>query len=115
MPSFTRSWRVDRAASVPVLTVLVTLALIVDYQPAQAIAPNFVNEIVAEGFTLPVQMVFAPDGRIFVAEKDGKIKIIAVGGTAPLATPLVTLPNVYTNQESGISGMMLAPDFNTSG
>ncbi len=63
---------------------------------------------VAGGLTSPTQMAIAPDGRIFVCEKAGKVRIIKNG--ALLATPFLTI-TVDSWVERGLIGITLDPDF----
>jgi glucose/arabinose dehydrogenase len=57
-------------------------------------------------------MAFAPDGRLFVTEQSGRVRVVRDG--APLATPFLTLP-VDATVERGLLGVAFAPDFETSG
>lgn len=59
----------------------------------------------------PTSMAKAPDGRIFVTEKAGKIKIVKNGAVLP--TPFLQLTVNQTN-ERGISSIAIDPDFNTN-
>ena len=53
-------------------------------------------------------MAFAPDGRLFVCQKGGAIRIIKNGSL--LATPFLTL-TVNEDGERGVSGICFDPDF----
>lgn len=82
---------------------------------AQAIVPpGFVNEVYASGFSLPVQMVFdSPTGRMFVAEKGGRVRV-HVGGTT-LATPVIDLTDeVHNAGDKGLLSIALDPNFATN-
>ncbi|TPG29729.1 PQQ-dependent sugar dehydrogenase [Mycolicibacterium hodleri] len=68
--------------------------------------------VVASGLDGPVDFQFLPDGRIVVAEKGGKIKIVEDGTVS--RRPLVRLP-VLTQGERGINGIAVDPDFATNG
>jgi glucose/arabinose dehydrogenase len=57
-------------------------------------------------------MSFAPDGRLFVCEQGGKLRVIKNG--ALLATPFVTL-SVNSSGERGLLGVAFDPDFATNG
>jgi len=63
----------------------------------------------ATGLSQPVALAFAPDGRLFVAEKEGDIRIVEPGGALREA-PFVHV-NVETLLESGLLGLCLDPDF----
>ena len=54
-------------------------------------------------------MAFAPDGRIFVAELGGRLRVIKNG--ALLATPFVTLNVAPGGGERGLAGVVLDPNF----
>lgn len=53
-------------------------------------------------------MTFAPDGRLFVSEKDGALRVIKNGQL--LATPFMTL-TVNTDNERGLMGIAFDPGF----
>ena len=44
---------------------------------AQTLPPGFREEIVFGGLTTPTAVEFASDGRVFVAEKSGRIKVFS--------------------------------------
>jgi glucose/arabinose dehydrogenase len=56
-------------------------------------------------------MEFAPDGRLFVTEKGGALRVISNGTL--LATPFLTL-NVNTDSERGLLGVTFDPNFATN-
>ena len=66
----------------------------------EALIPGVVNE--------PTSMEIAPDGRIFVTEQTGALRIFKDG--ALLATPFVTL-TVNSSGERGLLGVTFDPDF----
>ena len=51
---------------------------------------GFVDTQIASGLSAPTAMAFAPDGRLFVCEQGGALRVIKNGSL--LATPFVTLP-----------------------
>ena len=67
---------------------------------------------VARNLDVPWALAFAPDGRIFLTERPGRIRVIENG--ALLREPWATLP-VRSDGETGLMGIALAPDFQTSG
>ncbi len=81
---------------------------------------NFVNEPVVSGLDTPTAMVFVPDGRIFVTEKAGRVRVVKNG--ALLATPLIDIsgrdatPYGHVNDfiDHGLLGIALDPDFATN-
>src|SRR4051812_37681727 len=72
------------------------------------VLPGFTDSLVSGGVTRPVAMEFAPDGRIFVTEQPGDVRVIKDGQLLP--TPFATL-NVSSTGERGALGVTLDPDF----
>jgi glucose/arabinose dehydrogenase len=66
---------------------------------------------VVTGLTNPTAMQFAPDGRLFVAEQGGKLRVIKNG--ALLSTPFVTL-TVNSSGERGLLGVAFDPNFQSN-
>lgn len=75
---------------------------------AHALPAGFVDELVAAGFSAPTAIAVAPDGRIFVTEQTGAVRVVR-GGTL-LATPFATL-NVDSAGERGLLGIAFDPNF----
>jgi len=57
-------------------------------------------------------MAFAPDGRLFIAEQDGALRVVKNGSMLP--TPFVTV-NTSANGERGLLGVAFHPQFATNG
>jgi glucose/arabinose dehydrogenase len=74
--------------------------------------PGFVQSAVVEGLTGPTAMEFAPDGRIFVAEHRGTVRLIRDGAILP--DPVLSLPLVE-REDRGLLGLTLDPDFERNG
>lgn len=70
--------------------------------------PGFIESLVADSLN-PTSMCMDQDGRIFLAQKDGRILIIR-NSSQLLAHPLVTIATDVTN-ERGLQGIALHPDF----
>jgi glucose/arabinose dehydrogenase len=77
------------------------------YLNAQTFPSNFAGVQLATGLD-PVGMDLAPDGRIFLTEKNGKVRIVKNGSL--LANPFVTI-SVDNSNERGLLGIVLDPDF----
>ena len=75
---------------------------------AQNYPAGFAQQGVGGGLLVQTASAFAPDGRIFVAEQTGRIRIIKNG--APLAAPFATL-TVDATGERGLLGIAVDPDF----
>src|SRR3954447_22750426 len=65
---------------------------------------GFVESVVvpAGGLSFPTAMEVAADGRIFVAEKDGNVRVVQNGQVLP--TPFLTIP-VDNRGERGLVGL----------
>ncbi len=80
---------------------------------ASSLPPRFQESTVFAGLSSPTVVKFAPDGRVFVAEKSGLIKVFA-SLDAGSATVLADLrPQVQDFWDRGLLGMELDPAFPT--
>jgi putative heme-binding domain-containing protein len=75
---------------------------------ALTLPPGFKAEVVATGLTGATALEVAPDGRLFVCEQTGALRVIKNGKL--LAAPFVKLP-VEATWERGLIGVTVAPDF----
>ncbi|MDQ3791336.1 MAG: PQQ-dependent sugar dehydrogenase, partial [Actinomycetota bacterium] len=86
------------------------------YRPAHGAAvptdTRFTDSQVASGLTNPTDMEFAPDGRLFVAEQAGKVRIVKPGGTP--ATFLNISTKVDSSGERGLQALTFDPSFSTN-
>jgi glucose/arabinose dehydrogenase len=92
-------------------------ALVVGTAPAAGAATlpaGFTEEIALSGLTNPTVVRFVPDGRVFVAEKGGMIKVFdSLSDTTP--TTFADLrANVHNFWDRGLLGMTLAPNFSSN-
>lgn len=75
--------------------------------------PGFVHQNAwVTGLSGATRMAQAPDGRMFVAEQTGALRVVKNGALLP--TPFVTLP-VHSVGEHGLVGVALHPAFATNG
>jgi glucose/arabinose dehydrogenase len=74
---------------------------------------SFRVETVASGLEVPWSIAFAPDGRIFLTERPGRIRIVQNGVLQP--QPYMTVEDVEASGESGLMGMVLHPGFASNG
>ena len=72
---------------------------------------GFNQVLVANGISNPTVMAFAPDGRLFVAQQNGALRIIENG--VLLATPAITL-SVNSSGERGLLGIAFDPGFTSN-
>lgn len=75
---------------------------------ASGLPPEFQDVRVVSGLSKPTAMQFAQDGRLFVAQQGGQLRVIKNG--ALLSTPFVTLP-VDSSGERGLLGVAFDPNF----
>lgn len=73
-----------------------------------AIRAGFVEHVVADSLDSPVSMAIAPDGRVFVCEQGGRLRVVRDGKL--LARPFLTVPTAAF-QEEGLLGVAFDPQF----
>ncbi len=79
--------------------------------PAAASFPGFQETAAITGLTEPMSVAFSPDGRVFVAEKSGLIKVFD-GISDPTPTLFADLStNVYNFFDRGLMSIALDPNF----
>ena len=70
---------------------------------------RFRVEVVVKGLEIPWSFAFAPDGRLFVTERPGRVRIVDISrGTSDVA---LTLDDVFAQGEAGVLGLTLDPAF----
>ena len=72
-------------------------------------------ETVASDLVTPWALSFAPDGRIFVTERPGRIRVIDEGGLRPEPWAAVDVVPPEYRTEGGLLGIAVAPDFEVTG
>ena len=75
-------------------------------------APGFVDSKFVGGLSLPTAMDFAPDGRLFVDQKAGALRVIKNG--VLLDAPFLSV-SVNSVGERGLLGIAFDPNFATNG
>ncbi|MBI4887224.1 MAG: PQQ-dependent sugar dehydrogenase [Acidobacteria bacterium] len=70
---------------------------------------RFTAETMATNLEVPWAMAFAPDGRLFVTERPGRVRILNL--TAGSSEVALTLDDVYAEGEAGLLGLALDPEF----
>jgi len=92
-------------AAVAILTFMGAMAA------SAALSSDFVDEAAITGLTGPTNVEIAPDGRVFVAEKSGLVKVFdSVDDTT--ATVFADLrANVHDYWDRGLLGLAIHPDF----
>jgi glucose/arabinose dehydrogenase len=80
-----------------------------------AVPTGFQNEIWIPGLHEPTSITFLPDGRMLVAERDGRISVAAAGSSQLLPQPMLTLTAIDTEGgERGLVGLAVHPQFATN-
>jgi glucose/arabinose dehydrogenase len=79
---------------------------------AATLPAGFAEVVVASGLRRPTAMAFAPDGRLFVCEQGGTLRVVK--NSALLATPFLTV-TVNSSGERGLLGVAFDPAFATNG
>ena len=78
---------------------------------AQGLPPGFHEQVVFDGLTDPTVVQFASDGRVFVAEKSGVIKVFP-SLSVNIPTVFADLrTQVHNYWDRGLLGMALHPNF----
>ncbi|HEU4931641.1 MAG TPA: PQQ-dependent sugar dehydrogenase [Pyrinomonadaceae bacterium] len=75
---------------------------------AATVPAGFTDSVVASGLTNPSAMALAPDGRIFVCQQNGALRVIKNGALLP--TPFLTV-TVDSSGERGLLGVAFDPNF----
>jgi len=73
---------------------------------AATLPTSFTESLVASGLNNPTAMQFAPDGRLFVCEQGGRLRVIKNGSL--LSTPFLTV-TVSSSGERGLLGVAFDP------
>ena len=100
------------AAGRRVALVALVLGCAGECPTALALPPGFIDELVAGGLRAPTAMAFTPDGRMFVTEQGGAVRVI--DGRRLLPDPFVRL-SVDANGERGVLGIAIHPSFPSNG
>ncbi len=78
-----------------------------------SLPPGFARQEIVGGLSEPTSMAFTPDGRIFVAHRQGRISVFENG--VMLSTPLLMVPIDNQEGERGLVGLVPDPDFAANG
>jgi glucose/arabinose dehydrogenase len=103
----------NRLMLVAMVGLLITSLL--PARPVRALSaypPGFSEALVSGGLSQPIAMEFAPDGRLFITEKAGTVRIIKNGILLP--KPFANLA-VDSSAERGLLGVTIDPNFAING
>lgn len=82
-----------------------------------AVPAGFVDTTYAASLSNPTSMAFAPDGRLFITQQGGQMRVVtrnAQGVGTLLTVPFLTV-STDSNGERGLLGVALDPAFQTNG
>jgi glucose/arabinose dehydrogenase len=102
-----RTTRLARAL-IATFVLLFNLAFAVAPAIAATVPTGFTDAVYASGLSNPTAMAWAPDGRLFVTQQGGALRVIKNG--ALLSTPFLTV-TVDSQGERGLLGVAFDPDF----
>lgn len=88
-----------------------SLAAVVTGSQAASLPTGFTESQVATGLRQPTAMAFAPDGRLFVCEQGGALRVIKNGSL--LSAPFLSV-TVSSSGERGLLGIAFDPNFETN-
>ena len=91
--------------------ISILFACLATYAPAATLPEGFIETPVATGLSGATAMAFSPDGRLFVCEQHGALRVIKNGTL--LEAPFVEIP-VDSTGERGLLGVAIDPDFATN-
>ena len=91
--------------------VIAVLAALTSVKAATVLPPGFQETEIANGMLVPIALEIVPDGRFFVCEESGSVRVIKNG--ALLSTPLLTL-TVDDTGTRGLVALALDPNFATN-
>jgi glucose/arabinose dehydrogenase len=74
---------------------------------------RFAADIVARGLDDPTDLAVAPDGRVFVIERAGRVRILGADGLADESA--LELDDVLASGDAGLTSLALHPDFANNG
>lgn len=75
-------------------------------------ADKFIEDVVIEQLPIATTFAFAPDNKIFIALKDGVVRVVEDGSL--LSTPFVDISSeTNRNTDRGLLGLAIDPDFPT--
>ena len=97
------------------ISILFALVLMLASPGIAATLPvGFTETQVATALASPTAMQFAPDGRLFICEQGGRLRVVKDGALLP--TPFLTIPSGAINSagERGLLGVAFDPAFATN-
>src|SRR5438132_3593152 len=78
-------------------------------------APELIDTVIQSGLSVPWDIAFAPDGRMFMTERMGNIVMFESAKPKAKRTAVMKVPDVHSMVEAGLMGIALDPAFATNG
>jgi glucose/arabinose dehydrogenase len=78
-------------------------------------APVLVDTVIQSGLSVPWDIAFAPDGRLFMTERMGNIVMFESAKPNAKRVGFMKVPDVHSMGEAGLMGITLDPDFTANG
>jgi glucose/arabinose dehydrogenase len=75
-------------------------------------AAEIKDTVLTGNLNFPWEILWGPDNFIWMTERGGRVS--RVNPSTGVVTPLLTISDVVTNNEGGLLGMVLHPDFSTT-
>jgi glucose/arabinose dehydrogenase len=105
------TFRARASALLPVFLAVSIACFVTPLARAATLPPGFAEVRIAQGLD-PTALALAPDGRLFLNEKAGRIRVVK--NDVLLSTPFATVATDASN-EQGLQGIALDPDFASNG
>src|ERR671920_1352559 len=101
-------------AAVILAVILVALLCPLKANAVATLPSGFQQRVVFSGLNEPTNVEFANDGRVFVAEKSGRIKVFDNLSDKTPTTFANLTTSVYNGWDRGLLGLALDPNFPTN-
>jgi glucose/arabinose dehydrogenase len=86
----------------------------IETERERVVPSGFIDDLLISGIPSPTAMAFAPDGRLFVAQQNGQLRVITNANPPALLTaPFLSL-TVSSSGERGLLGVAFDPNFATN-
>jgi glucose/arabinose dehydrogenase len=96
------------------MKLLYAIAFILIF-PLNSFSQDLELELIASGFSSPLELKHAGDDRLFVVERGGQIKILNADGTVN-PTPFLNISSITTSGgERGLLGLAFHPEYTNNG
>ena len=99
-----------KTIAISLLPLLIVISSLNNSSMMASLPGDFV-ETEIKGLSIPTAIALHPDGRIFVCQQTGELRVIKNGAVLP--TPFTTL-NVNANGERGLLGVAFDPNYATN-